>query len=85
MIIASVRNQSNNEIIGDKTMAKNDMQSDELVITIRITFEHDGRMSDRDERNEYVAAKVIGDALSHTHTIENGIQIHDIENCGENW
>lgn len=66
-------------------MATDNMKSDELVITIRITFEHDGRMEDRDERNEYVASKVITDALCHTHTIENGIQIQDIENCGENW
>ena len=57
---------------------------DELCLVIRISYEHDERCEDRNERNEYVAAMVMSDVMAHSHTIENGIQILDIENCGEN-
>lgn len=52
-------------------------------VTIRIDFEDDGRY---DEREVCAAAAdlVMERALAHNHTIENGISIENVENCGIN-
>ena len=60
------------------------MARETMYITIRIDYEQDGRYENEQDAKDYAASKVIGDALCHTHTIENGIEICDIENCGEN-
>lgn len=52
-------------------------------VTIRIDFEDDGRF-DESEVGAVAADIVVGNALSHIHTIENGIRIENIENCGLN-
>ena len=51
-------------------------------VTFRIDFEDDGRF-DENEIAAIAADLVVERASSHNHTIENGIQIHNIENCGE--
>ena len=56
-------------------------QYDEVTRTIRISFEHDGRM-EPDRAREYVAARVIG-YTDHTHTIDEGTRIMDVEDMGE--
>ena len=56
-------------------------QYDEVTKVIRISFEHDGRMSAEDAR-EYVAARAIGYA-DHTGTIDEGTRIMDVEDMGE--
>lgn len=56
-------------------------QYDEVTKVIRISFEHDGRMSAEDAR-EYVAARAIGYA-DHTGTIDEGTRIIDVEDMGE--
>lgn len=60
------------------------MATKTIYVTIRIDYEHDGR-NDESEVGAMAADLVVERAKYHTHTIENGIQIHDIENCGENW
>ena len=52
-------------------------------VTIRIDFEDDGRY-DENEVAAMAADLVVERANSHNHTIENGITICNIENCGEN-
>ena len=56
-------------------------QYDEITKVIRISFEHDGRM-DPDMAREYVAARVIG-YTDHTHTIDEGTRIINVEDIGE--
>lgn len=56
-------------------------QYDEVTKVIRISFEHDGRMS-AEEAREYVAARAIGYA-DHTGTIDEGTRIMDVEDMGE--
>lgn len=56
-------------------------QYDEVTRTIRISFEHDGRM-EPDRAREYVAARVIG-YTDHTHTIDEGTRIMNVEDMGE--
>jgi len=57
-------------------------QYDEVTKVIRISFEHDGRMSAEDAR-EYVAARAIGYATAFAHTIDEGTRIMDVEDMGE--
>lgn len=52
-------------------------------ITVRIDYEDDGRY-DEEEAAAMAADMVVERALSHKHTIENGIRIENIENCGIN-
>lgn len=59
------------------------MESKTVYVTVRIDFEHDGRY-DEEEVGGIVADQVIANALSHIHTIENGVQVTNITNCGEN-
>jgi len=59
------------------------MKSKTIYASIRIDFEHDGRF-DENEVGAIVTDQVINDALSHIHTIESGVSIVNIENCGEN-
>lgn len=59
------------------------MKSKTIYATIRIDFEHDGRF-DENEIGAIVTDQVINAALSHIHTIENGVQVTNITNCGEN-
>ena len=56
-------------------------QYDEVTKVIRISFEHDGRM-EPDMAREYVAARVIG-YTDHTHTIDEGTRIMNVEDMGE--
>lgn len=57
-------------------------QYDEVTKVIRIGFEHDGRM-EAEEARDYVAARVLGYATAHAHTIEEGTHILDVEDMGE--
>lgn len=51
---------------------------------IRIDGRFDtGKTDDVTEAVEAAVRKTIDDALSHRHTIENGIEITDITDCGE--
>jgi len=55
-------------------------------VTIRIDYEYNGEVNYGDE-NEICAMAadlVVERALAHSHTIENGIIIDNIENCGVN-
>lgn len=52
--------------------------------TIRIDGQYDDtRHEDVNGAVEEAVAKVLNDARSHTHTIEDGIEITDITDCGE--
>ena len=53
-------------------------------VTIRIDYINHKGLVDEDEEGAYVADLVIEDALSHTHTIDEGFEIVNIENCGVN-
>ena len=57
-------------------------QYDEVTRTIRISFEHDGRM-EPDRAREYVAARVMEYATAHAHTIDEGTRIMNVEDMGE--
>lgn len=61
---------------------KRAQQYDEVTKVIRISFEHDGRMSAEDAR-EYVAERVHSYATAHAHTIDEGTHILDVEDMGE--
>lgn len=52
-------------------------------VTIRIDYEDDGRY-DASEVGAMAADIVVERALAHSHTIEDGIRIENIENCGVN-
>ena len=56
-------------------------QYDEVTKVIRISFEHDGRM-EPDRAREYVADRVSG-YTDHTHTIDEGTRIMNVEDMGE--
>lgn len=76
-----MKNQNNN---GQATATKANertTQYDEVTRTIRISFEHDGRM-EPDRAREYVADRVIG-YTDHTHTIDEGTRIMNVEDMGE--
>lgn len=51
--------------------------------TIRIDYEYDPTRQSAEEAAEYATSKVVSDAIAHTHTIENGLRITDITDCGE--
>ena len=72
--------QNNNGTTAAKVNERT-LQYDEVTKVIRISFEHDGRMSAEDAR-EYVAARAIGYA-DHTGTIDEGTRIRDVEDMGE--
>jgi len=73
--------QNNNGTTAAKVSNDRAQQYDEVTKVIRISFEHDGRMSAEDAR-EYVAARAIGYA-DHTGTIDEGTRIMDVEDMGE--
>lgn len=51
---------------------------------IRIDGEFDTeKIDDAEQAVQASIEKVLSDAMSHTHTVENGIQITDITDCGE--
>lgn len=53
-------------------------------VVVRIDYiNHTKQVSDEEDKS-YVADIMIDDALSHKHTIESGIEIINIENCGIN-
>ena len=52
-------------------------------VTIRIDYEDDGRFGSY-EAEAMAADMVVERALAHNHTIENGIRIENITNCGVN-
>jgi hypothetical protein len=52
-------------------------------VTIRIDFEDDGRY-DESEVGAMAADIVVERAGYHNHTIENGVVLENIENCGVN-
>ena len=53
-------------------------------VTIRIDYINHKGLVDEDEECAYVADLVIEDALAHTHTIDEGFEVVNIENCGVN-
>ena len=54
-----------------------------IYIVVRIDATYDSNRMDAEEAKEASAIKVIHDAMAHTGTIEDGLQITDITNCGE--
>lgn len=54
-----------------------------INIVVRIDAEYDTARHDARSAAKEAAIKVISDARAHVHTVENGIRIIDIENCGE--
>jgi len=74
--------QNNNGTTAAKVNNERTQQYDEVTKVIRISFEHDGRMSAEDAR-EYVAARVMEYATAHAHTIDEGTRIMDVEDMGE--
>lgn len=58
--------------------------NDTVYITVRIDYTYDPATTDAAQARAEAQEKVISDAHSHIHTVENGIRILDIENCGEN-
>jgi hypothetical protein len=58
------------------------MQSATTYITIRIDYSFDPSRTDPDSAREQAESKAVEDALSHIHTIENGLRIENISNCG---
>jgi hypothetical protein len=53
-------------------------QYDEVTKIIRISFEHDGRITAQEAR-EYVAGRVSEYANAHGHTIDEGMHILNVE------
>ena len=52
--------------------------------TIRIDVEYDTeKLTDPNDAEAIAAQKVISDVQAHMHTIENGVQIVDIYDCGD--
>lgn len=51
--------------------------------TVRIDLEWDPKKTDIDSAREQAVAKVFSDARAHMHTVENGVLITDITDCGE--
>ena len=76
-----MKNQNNNGTTAAKVNQERTTQYNEVTRTIRISFEHDGRM-EPDRAREYVAARVIG-YTDHTHTIDEGTRIMNVEDMGE--
>ena len=72
---------NNGQATATKANQERTTQYDEVTRTIRISFEHDGRM-EPDMAREYVAARVIG-YTDHTHTIDEGTRIMNVEDMGE--
>ena len=59
--------------------------TDEVCITIRIQFEHDESRDAQEARQaaqDRVTSYLQGAGL---YNMEDGMQLTDIENCGENW
>ena len=54
-----------------------------VYVTVRIDYDDDGRY-DASEVGAMAADLVVERAMAHNHTIENGISIENIENCGIN-
>lgn len=52
------------------------------IIRIDGTYD-DARGQNEQEITDEATQKVIADCNSHNHTIENGIEIEDITDCGE--
>ncbi len=50
---------------------------------IRIDYENVDGTFDADEEGAVAADIVVENALAHAHTIENGIKIINVTNCGE--
>ena len=73
--------QNNGQATAIKANQERTTQYDEVTKVIRISFEHDGRM-EPDMAREYVAARVIG-YTDHTHTIDEGTRIMNVEDMGE--
>ena len=53
------------------------------VIIVQVDGLYDPSRIDEAAAKEYAATKAINDALSHIHTIEEGLEITEIVNCGE--
>ena len=53
-----------------------------IYVTIRVDYESDNRMQDAEREREYAATMVTDHA--NTHTIDEGILIHNVEICGYN-
>ena len=73
--------QNNGQATATKANQERTTQYDEVTKVIRISFEHDGRM-EPDRAREYVADRVIG-YTDHTHTIDEGTRIMNVEDMGE--
>lgn len=50
---------------------------------IRIDAAYDPQKMTKEEATEAAVSKLVHDASSHMQTIENGLQVTDIEDCGE--
>lgn len=58
------------------------MITETTYVTLRIDYTFDPSRTDGATARETAADKVLRDALAHAHTIEDGVQIENIENCG---
>ncbi len=58
-----------------------EMKNQTIYITVRVDFEHDGRFDEEDVK-DYTSNIIVGSI--NTHSVENGIKINNVENCGEN-
>lgn len=59
------------------------MKTETTYISLRIDYTFDPNRTDGDNARQTAQEKVVSDALAHIHTVENGVQIENIENCGE--
>ena len=59
------------------------MKTETTYITLRIDYTFDPDRTDGDSARQTAQEKVVSDALAHIHTVEGGVQIENIENCGE--
>lgn len=52
--------------------------------TIRIDGEYDtAKVNSANDALETAIAKALNDARSHTYTVEDGVEVSDITDCGE--
>lgn len=59
------------------------MITEMTYVTLRIDYTFDPSRTDGEAARETAVDKVLRDALAHAHTVEGGVQIENIENCGE--
>lgn len=59
------------------------METISIYRVIRIDATFDPQRMTKESAEETAVSKMINDASAHNHTVENGLQINDIVDCGE--